>query len=379
MVKRLKIIHLPSNVGGNPEGISRELRNLGINSLTLSFRKNYYGQKVDKVIQDENDSRFIAEIKRFFTIFYIFKTDVVFFNFGSSLFHQYSYDSYRTNSKMLKILFKFYLFYMFIMQRIELYVLKIFRKKIIIQYQGDDARQGDFSRANFPINIASKVDEYYYTDLSDKLKRSQIKLLTKASDIVYSLNPDLMHVLPEKTKFLPYASIDLRKWQPSYLVKKNKKLKIGHAPTNRDVKGTQAIIDALDNLNMQGYEFEFILIENLSNLEAKKIYKTLDVFIDQIYAGWYGAVAVELMALGKPVMVYIRESDLKFIPQKMQEDLPFLKTEPKTLLEDLKNLINMPYEQLLELGYKSRKFAEDWHDPEKIVRGIYKEILSLFN
>ena len=157
MVKRLKIIHLPSNVGGNPEGISRELRNLGINSLTLSFRKNYYGQKVDKVIQDENDSRFIAEIKRFFTIFYIFKTDVVFFNFGSSLFHQYSYDSYRTNSKLLKILFKFYLFYMFIMQRIELYVLKIFRKKIIIQYQGDDARQGDFSRANFLLILLVKL------------------------------------------------------------------------------------------------------------------------------------------------------------------------------------------------------------------------------
>ena len=166
--------------------------------------------------------------------------------------------------------------------------------------------------------------------------------------------------------------------ETKFFNKKSNKLRIGHAPTNRDVKGTEAIINALEMLRIEGYEFEFILIENLSNLKAKEIYNTLDIFIDQIYAGWYGAVAVELMALGKPVMVYIRESDLKFIPPKMKEDLPFLRTEPKTLLNDLVNMFNMPEDKFLELSYSSRKYVEDWHDPEKIVRGIYQEIINLF-
>ena len=30
--------------------------------------------------------------------------------------------------------------------------------------------------------------------------------------------------------------------------KKNNKLRVGHAPTNRDVKGTELIINALDNI-----------------------------------------------------------------------------------------------------------------------------------
>ena len=70
MKKKIKIIHLPSNVGGNPEGISAELKKLGISSLTLSFKTNNYGQKVDKVIKNLNDSRLVAEIKDFFNFLY---------------------------------------------------------------------------------------------------------------------------------------------------------------------------------------------------------------------------------------------------------------------------------------------------------------------
>ena len=90
-------------------------------------------------------------------------------------------------------------------------------------------------------------------------------------------------------------------------------LRIGHAPSDRKTKGTQLIIDALDSLNQSGYRFEFILIEGLSNEEARKKYETIDVLVDQLFAGWYGGLAVEAMALGKPVLVYLREEDFKFV------------------------------------------------------------------
>ena len=75
-------------------------------------------------------------------------------------------------------------------------------------------------------------------------------------------------------------------------------------------------------------------------------YQSIDVLIDQIYGGWYGGLAVEAMALGKPVLGYIREDDLKFIPPEMAENLPIVKTCPETLQENLISLIEMPYEEL---------------------------------
>ena len=43
--------------------------------------------------------------------------------------------------------------------------------------------------------------------------------------------------------------------------------------------------------------------------------------IDQILAGWYGAFGVEVMKMGKPLGVFIRDEDLKFVPKDMAKDL----------------------------------------------------------
>ena len=75
---------------------------------------------------------------------------------------------------------------------------------------------------------------------------------------------------------------------------------------------------------------------------------------------------MELMALGKPVLVYIRPEDLAFIPQSMQADLPFVEVEPKTILEVLRRIVQMPRSDLHALGRRSRAFVERWHDPRRV-------------
>ena len=73
--------------------------------------------------------------------------------------------------------------------------------------------------------------------------------------------------------------------------------------------------------------------------------------MDQLFAGWYGGVAVEAMALGKPVLAYIRDEDLKFVPSKMASDLPIVRAtrhDQSSLQEVLKCRA-----QLLELASKS--------------------------
>ena len=72
------------------------------------------------------------------------------------------------------------------------------------------------------------------------------------------------------------------------------------------------------------------------------------------------------MALGKPVLVYIRSEDLKFIPSEMAADLPFINVDPNTIGDGIRQLLTMPREELLALAKKSRAYVEKWHNPMKI-------------
>lgn len=143
--------------------------------------------------------------------------------------------------------------------------------------------------------------------------------------------------------------------------------------------GHDQIVEAAENLRKAGYDFEFMLIEGLSHREAKEKYAAIDVLIDQLYAGWYGGLAVEVMALGKPVLVYIREGDLGFIPEEMRKDMPFIQVTPATIEAGMKQVLEMPREKLLALAHRSRAYVERWHDPMKIAKRIKSDMEMAMN
>ena len=95
-----------------------------------------------------------------------------------------------------------------------------------------------------------------------------------------------------------------------------------------------------------------------------------DVVVDQLFAGWYGGLAVEAMALGKPVIAYLREEDLHFIPTAMREDLPIIRSEPDVIYQTLEGVLTMPRLELLDLAKRSRAYVEKWHDPVEIAKRI---------
>jgi glycosyltransferase involved in cell wall biosynthesis len=367
----MKVIHLPSTVGGNPQGISRHLRELGIDSKTWTLVQNYFAYPSDYVILNESDSIFKKDLKKSFALRYIFQFDIVFFNFGTGLYDPY-YETINTANlaKHKKAYVVFYNYFNRFLGRVEVKLLKWLNKPIFIQYQGDDARQGDYCLQNFQITIANRVGPEYYNKDSDDLKRKRIKFYSSYAHKIYALNPDLLHVLPESASFLPYSHISLSDWSPQFTQKEDRPLRIGHAPSHRAAKGTDLVIDAIEKLKREGYNFELVLIEGLSNSDAKEIYKTIDVLIDQLFAGWYGGLAVEAMALGKPVIAYIRQNDLKFIPKQMSEDLPIVRAEPSTIYDVLKQILNLSRDQLLDKAMLSRQYVEKWHNPITIAKQL---------
>ena len=87
---------------------------------------------------------------------------------------------------------------------------------------------------------------------------------------------------------------------------------IAHAPTNRSVKGTEDAVAAVGQLRDEGVNVELDLIEGVSRADAMERITRADVLVDQLHIGWYGGVAVEGMALGRPVVCFINESENPF-------------------------------------------------------------------
>jgi glycosyltransferase involved in cell wall biosynthesis len=116
----------------------------------------------------------------------------------------------------------------------------------------------------------------------------------------------------------------------------------------------------------------------MPHAQAKEAYKSADILIDQVLAGFYGALAVELMAMGKPVVCYLREEDMHHLPEGMREDMPIINAEPDTLYEVLKEWLTTRKGELAERGRQGRAFAEKWHNPAKIARQVLDDYESVY-
>jgi len=147
-----------------------------------------------------------------------------------------------------------------------------------------------------------------------------------------------------------------------------------HAPTHRGVQGTRYVLEAVQQLREHDQlDVELLLVEGLSHEEARRCYQRADLLIDQLLVGWYGGLAVECMALGKPVVCYIREEDLKFIPTQMRRDLPIIQATPATLYTVLKAWLTVRRDELRQAGHQGRMYVEQWHDPLQIAARLQRE------
>jgi len=198
----------------------------------------------------------------------------------------------------------------------------------------------------------------------DRLKRRKLAKISRYASRLFAVNPDLLHVLPAQSEFVPYANVDIQKWRPVSAADDDE-IRIVHAPTDRPTKGSRYILDALDKLSRRYPHVKPLIIENMPHERVRACYNAADLAVDQLLAGWYGGFAVEMMAIGKPVVCYIRERDLKFIPERMRGDLPIVNATPETIYSVLEELIESKT-RLKAIGEASRAYVEAWHDPVKI-------------
>src|SRR5919204_635937 len=137
-----------------------------------------------------------------------------------------------------------------------------------------------------------------------------------------------------------HPAVVLTDWQPSP-TEPGDLLRVAHAPSKRSVKGTEAVLAAVESLRGRGAPIELDLIEGVPNREARARYAAADVVVDQLRVGWYGMFAIEAMALAKPVVVHLDEGAVVETEEAFGLSVPLVRADERSLEEVLATLIEM--------------------------------------
>lgn len=362
-----RILHCPWNVAGQSAQLAAAQRELGADSRCVVLEETALGFPADEVLAPRSPSILERERARWRLLWRaIAWADVVHFSFGQSCLVPHAYPSLgqmRWRSP-LDVVWRLYCRAVWLK---DLPLLSAMGKTLAVTWQGDDARQRDRSLELFDISIAGMVKDEYYLPGSDRWKRQAIAAFGRHAPLHYALNPDLLHVLPRQARFQPYSSFDPRsvKAQPPE-ASGDRPLVFLHAPSHRGAKGSDHVLAAAAALKAEGLAFELRLVEGVARGEALRAYASADAVIDQLLAGWYGGLAVEAMALGKPVIAYLRDGDLGFLEAEFRADLPVVDATPASITDAMRTMIAAPREHLHRLGLAARAFVERWHDPRRL-------------
>lgn len=333
----LEVVHGTMEIANQMNTVTKGLKKLGVDAKTINYYPNYLGYKADYTLnlnsfKDINEAN--IETKNLASKV-IAENDVFHFHFGTSLTLDYS----------------------------DLPLYKELNKKIIMQYWGSDVRL--YSKA-IKLNPYVKVK-----NINEDEVKCRIELIAK-----YIPNCLVDYELAEYVKdfhsnvYITRVAINLEEYK---FVDKtyNEKFTIVHAPTSPEIKGTEYILKAIEDLRNK-YDFDFKLVQNMSNDKAKKVYEKADLIVDQVLNGNYGVLAIESMAMGKPVICWISD----FMKEKYPKELPVISANPNTIKDRIEYVLRNK-DIIKELGKRGRIYVEKYHDMRNISRNmleIYKKI-----
>lgn len=153
---------------------------------------------------------------------------------------------------------------------------------------------------------------------------------------------------------------------------KDRPLRIGHAPTNRAIKSTEAFLAAAEKLD-ETHPVEVVLIEGRSWAECLAAKGTCDVYFDQVLLG-YGNNAIEAWGMGIPVVAGAEDFTLAEMERRFGR-LPFLLADEGSIYAALLDMCEAKIRG--EYARRGKAHAKRWHDGTETVRvlsDVYAEL-----
>lgn len=327
----MRVLHAPIDIAGQLSTLSAALREQGIDStaLVLAAHRFDYGYDVNLHLDQERSSwRRRWRVLRT-ALSSVSRYDVFHFHGGSSL----------------------------LPRNADIPFLKAMGKKIVFHFWGSDVR------------LRSKALDPAMAKLNEESIVAKLSFLGRFANLALVADAELMqYVSPyfSRVEYLPHA-VKVKGNIGSGLRQRLMPLVV-HAPSDRTLKGTNALLEAVERLKQEGVSFQFNLLEGLRNHDLMHQVADADIVVDQLRLGTHGVFSVEAMALGKPVICYIAPQFRSGYPA----DLPVISASVHNVVDQLRLLVNMPIEQREELGRAGVEYAFNRHDTAVVATALIR-------
>jgi glycosyltransferase involved in cell wall biosynthesis len=339
MIKKKKILFTGYEIGGQMQLLAETLRKRGISATSVALNDDFRQFKNDINLGRESGTGCFQKI--LFLIWAIFHFDVFYFNWGKSLLSVWRYHL------------------------LELFFLRLFKKTIIVHFRG-----GDIYDAKMLYDQKNHMGKGSYSDslfenYQSFMRRDQIENLRKwkkYAHYIFVSTPDLL-LVSKHAQLFPQI-IDNYYWQPKVYSDSKGIIKVLHAPTNQQKKGTDILQETIKQLQLKGVKVILVLVDKIPYSQTKEIFQQCDIGVDQLMHGWYGKISVELMSLGKPVICNISSKLINYRP-----DLPIVHGDPNNIFDVLEKLI-LNKELREDIGKKSKDYVNKHHNLEREVDRI---------
>lgn len=161
-------------------------------------------------------------------------------------------------------------------------------------------------------------------------------------------------------------SIDTAAWRPkqdhSSNDGRNGPVRVLHSPNHRGFKGTEFLLNAVDQLRAEGLDIELMLLEKVPNDEVRLQMQQADILAEQFIAIGYAFNGIEGMASGLPILANLDHPAYTKVYRRygFLDECPILSTPPERLVEHLRALVTNP-QLRAELGRAGRAYVEKYH------------------
>jgi hypothetical protein len=297
----LRVVHCPVNVAGIPWQNVQALRRKGVDARLVVFNRGRLHQEADVDLRRPRGFLRGQAVQWRALARLLPRTDVFHFYFGLTL----------------------------VPKSLQFPLLRAFGKKSLYHFLGSDIR------GRTPADLA----------------------YGKRADAQVVGSYDAVRWVPDAEVIPP--GLDLAAYSPVPPSDRARPLVV-HAPSDRRRKGTEHVVRACEELGV-----ELDVVERLPHDEARLRYERADLVVEQLNAGWHGVFALDAMALGKPVVTYLKDDVVRRTEEAFGVRVPIVSATKETLTARLRPLVDSPAERR-RIGAESRAYVERVHDIDQV-------------
>lgn len=251
--------------------------------------------------------------------------------------------------------------------RVELWAYRLLGIEHFVWVYGADVRTREKTLALGTPNCCTDCTQINVACVCDTtLAARNMRRLSGSAAATFSMG-DMVEYTPGSNNRLFFWPLDLgaengARYHPAAPNTDTRQpLRVAHAPNHRMFKGTRHLEQAVARLQEAGVLIELVLVEKVPNTRALEIYRSADLVFDQCMIGFHGYFALEAMALGKPVMCFIRRPDTYLLAP---EECPIINVSVATLEQELRFYAAEGRSKLPALGAQGRRYIERHYTEE---------------